>query len=79
MNHRIKANMNKVNPKTLINSKWTKVDVVNKEKHFVITKVDFDEEQKVTCCVIEAVMNHNEYNIDWRDLKLSKSWKIGWK
>ena len=79
MNHRIKANMNKVNPKTLINSKWTKVDVVNKEKHFVITKVDYDEEQKVTRCVIEAVMNHNEYNIDWRDLKLSKSWKIGWK
>jgi tryptophan-rich hypothetical protein len=71
--------MNKVNPKTLINSKWTKLDVVNKEKHFVITKVDFNEEQKVIRCVIEAVMNRNEYNIDWRDLKLSGSWKIGWK
>jgi tryptophan-rich hypothetical protein len=71
--------MNKVNPKTLINSKWTKVDVVNKEKHFVITKVDFNEEQKVIRCVIEAVINRNEYNIDWRDLKLSGSWRIGWK
>jgi tryptophan-rich hypothetical protein len=71
--------MNQVNPKALINSKWTKVDVVNKEKHFVITKVDFDEEQKVTSCVIEAVMTHNEYAIDWRDLKISESWKIGWK
>ena len=71
--------MNKVNPKTLINSKWTKVDVVNKEKHFVITKVDFNEEQKVIRCVIEAVINRNEYNIDWRDLKLSGSWRVGWK
>jgi tryptophan-rich hypothetical protein len=71
--------MNQINPKALINSKWTKVDVVNKEKHFVITKVDFDEEQKVTGCVIEAVMTHNEYAIDWRDLKMSESWKIGWK
>jgi tryptophan-rich hypothetical protein len=71
--------MNQVNPKALINSKWTKVDVVNKEKHFVITKVDFDEEKKVTDCVIEAVMTHNEYAIDWRDLKISESWVIGWK
>ena len=71
--------MNKVNPKALINSKWTKADIVNKEKHFVITKVDFDEQKKVTECIIEAVMTHNEYAIDWRDLKKSESWRIGWK
>ncbi len=50
--------MNKVNTKTLINSKWTKLRVVNKEKHFVITVVKFDEEQRVTDCVIEAVINN---------------------
>ena len=71
--------MNKVSPKALINSKWTKVDVVNKEKHFIITKVDFDEEQKVICCIIEAVMTHNEYTIDWRDLKVSELWRVGWQ
>jgi tryptophan-rich hypothetical protein len=71
--------MNKVNPKALIHSKWTKVDVLNKEKHFVIIQVDFDEEQKVTRCIIEAVMTHNEYKIDWRDLKISEAWRIGWK
>jgi tryptophan-rich hypothetical protein len=48
--------MNKINPKALINSKWTKVDITNKEKHFIITKVEFDEEQKVIACVIEAVI-----------------------
>jgi tryptophan-rich hypothetical protein len=71
--------MNKVTPKALLNSKWTKTNVVNKEKHFIITQVDFDEEQKVTNCIIEAVMTHNEYAIDWRDLKISEQWRIGWK
>ena len=71
--------MNVINPKKLINSKWTKVDITNKEKHFIITKVEFDEEQKVIACVIEAVMTHNEYTIDWRDLKVSDQWRIGWK
>jgi tryptophan-rich hypothetical protein len=71
--------MNKVNPKALINSKWTKVNVVNKEKHFMITKVEFDEDKKVTDCIIEAVMTHNEYAIDWRDLKIVEKWRMGWK
>ena len=71
--------MNKVSPKTLLNSKWTKVDVNNSEKHFLITKVKVDEEQRIIECIIEAVMSHNEYAIDWRDLKNSRYWKIGWQ
>ena len=71
--------MNSVNPKALMLSKWTKVDVTNKEKHFIITLVKFDDDQKVTDCVIEAVMSKNEYNIDWRELKLTDKWRIGWQ
>lgn len=71
--------MNKVNPKSLLHSKWTKVEVQNKEKHFVIVKVSFDEEQRVIECLIEAVMNKNQYSIDWRDLKKPTDWKIGWQ
>jgi tryptophan-rich hypothetical protein len=74
-----KVKMNKVSPKALINSKWTKVDVVNKEKHFIITKVDFDEDKNVICCIIEAVMTHSEYTINWRDLKVSELWRVGWQ
>jgi tryptophan-rich hypothetical protein len=70
---------NKVSPKSLIQSKWTKVDVTNKEKHFIITVVKFDDDQKVISCVIEAVMTKNEYAIDWRELKNSNRWKIGWQ
>jgi len=71
--------MNKISHKALLHSKWSKVDITNKEKHFVVTKVEFNEEQQVTLCVIEAVMSKNEYSINWRELKLSEKWVIGWK
>lgn len=71
--------INKINPKALIHSKWTKVKVTNKEKHFIITVVKFDEHQKVVECVIEAVMTKNEYTIDWRKLKDTHTWMLGWQ
>lgn len=71
--------MNKVNKKSLLHSKWTKVNVLNKEKHFMITTVKVDEDQNIIQCIIEAVINNNEYDIVWRDLKNSDCWKIGWQ
>lgn len=71
--------MNKINPKALLNSKWSRVDIVNKEKHFIVTKVSFNDVQQVTDCVIEAVMTKNEYSINWRDLKSEHLWIIGWQ
>lgn len=71
--------MNKVSVKALLHSKWTKITVKNKEKHFIITKVSVDENQVITECLIEAVINHNEYSINWRDLKNSEIWKVGWQ
>lgn len=71
--------MNKLSPKTLLHSKWTKNEVVNKEKHFVVTKVIFDENHNVIECIIEAIISHNEYSISWRDLKNNLVWKTGWQ
>ena len=71
--------MNKVNPKALLHSKWTKVVVNKKEKHFMITSVKFDEDKNVIKCIIEAVMTKNEYNINWRELKCIDQWRIGWQ
>ncbi|WP_076419403.1 TIGR02450 family Trp-rich protein [Colwellia sp. UCD-KL20] len=71
--------MNKVSPKSLLHSKWTKVEVENKEKHFMITKVDVDDEQRIVECKIEAVISKNEYAINWRDLKDNQYWKQGWQ
>ena len=71
--------MNKVSPKALMYSKWTKTDVINKEKHFVIVLIERDEFQTVLSCIIEAVINKKQYTIDWRELKDSYKWRIGWQ
>jgi len=71
--------MNKVSQKALLHSKWTKGDVGNKEKYFVITKVSINEDQRVIASMIEAVINNHEYAINWQDLKDSHKWKIGWQ
>lgn len=70
---------NKVSPKALLNSKWSKVVVTNKEKHFMVTNVLFDENQQVTDCIIEAVMTKREYSLDWRELKQKDKWRLGWQ
>lgn len=66
-------------PHKLLNSKWTAVKPQSKEKHFIITSVEFDEEGRVTECIIEAVMTKQERDINWRDLKDPAQWKMGWK
>ena len=50
--------MNKINTKKLLNSKWTAVKPINKEKHFLISELEFDENDKVIHCLIEAVISH---------------------
>lgn len=71
--------MNKINPKKLLKSKWTAVTPTNKEKHFIVTETEFDEEDNVTSCAIEAVMTKRSLAINWQDLKDDANWIHGWK
>ena len=71
--------MNKVNSKKLLNSKWTAVNSIYKEKHFLITKLELDENNKVTQCLIEAVITRQEKLINWAELKDNQHWVQGWK
>lgn len=71
--------MNLINPKKLLNSKWTALKPLNKEKHFVIICAKFDENQHVTKCVIEAVLSKRQRDIDWRELKDDLQWSQGWQ
>jgi len=71
--------MNRINPKKLLNSKWTAVNPTKKEKHFLITDVEFDEEGIVILCCIEAVFTKRSESIDWRNLKDESYWLAGWK
>ncbi len=71
--------MTKINPKKLLNSKWTAVKPVNKEKHFMITELKFDEEGEVIHCLIEAIISNRTEPIEWKMLKNTDVWLQGWK
>ncbi len=72
--------MNQINPMKLLNSKWTAANPVNKEKHFLVTEVEFDEAgESVISCVIEAVLTKRAIAIQWQDLKDTSLWVQGWK
>ena len=70
--------MNALSPKKLLDSKWTAVNPERKEKHFLVTEVEYDENSKVTHCLIEAVMTKRSFSIQWRMLKNSSHWVSGW-
>ena len=40
---------------------------------------EFDENNNVTHCLIEAVISHRTQQIDWIELKESEHWLQGWK
>ena len=71
--------MNRINPKKLLRSKWTATKPVRKEKHFMVTEVEFDQEGMVVSCTIEAVMSERSMLINWQDLQNTENWFQGWK
>ena len=71
--------MNQINPEKLLRSKWTAVRPENKEKHFLVVDVEFNEAGVVIGCLLEAIINKRIRDIDWRDLKNIDNWKPGWK
>jgi tryptophan-rich hypothetical protein len=73
------ARVNQINPRKLLNSKWTAVNPARKEKHFLVTDIAFDEDGAVLHCLIEAVISHRSEQIDWRELKDGEQWLQGWK
>ncbi|TLU61865.1 TIGR02450 family Trp-rich protein [Thalassotalea litorea] len=70
---------NQINPKKLLNSKWTKCQIENRQKHFIVVAVDYDEENRVENCQIQAILNGKPFSIDWRELKDQERWLMGWQ
>jgi tryptophan-rich hypothetical protein len=70
--------MARVSPKKLLHSKWTRVQPLNREKHFLINDVEYDEDGNVILCIIEAIINKREFDIDWRELNDDAVWRAGW-
>ncbi|MEZ8028972.1 hypothetical protein A1OW_20865 [Enterovibrio norvegicus] len=71
--------MNRINPAKLRNSKWTAVNAMKREKHFLVSDIEFEEDGSVLSCQLEAVISKSAYAIDWTELKDSEKWLQGWK
>ena len=71
--------MNRINPAKLLNSKWTAVHPVNRQRHFIVTGIIKSDDGLVMACEIEAVLTRHATELDWRELKDSRRWIIGWK
>lgn len=72
--------MNRFQPKKLLMSKWTAVNPVNKQRHFIVTECTIEEETlKVISCTLEAVMTKNQFELIPEKLKDSDQWRQGWQ
>ena len=70
--------MNRLSPKKLVRSKWTAVQPQNREKHFLVTAVQDDDEGQPQTVTLEAVHSHRERQLHWRELRDPGQWKSGW-
>lgn len=73
-----KKRVNPVNPKKILDSKWTAVHPQNSEKHFVVVKCSYNSPGVLDQISLEAIYTGNVYQIHWRDLKDGETWRIGW-
>jgi tryptophan-rich hypothetical protein len=71
--------MNKINPEKLLLSKWTALKPIQKERHFIVTKLHRNGNETIISCDLEAVINKHRYQIDWQELKDCAYWQMGWK
>ncbi len=71
---------NPLSPKKLLLSKWTAVSPVNKQKHFVVTRVVEPDPPavRVEWIEIEAVHSGRSSLLPWRVLTDSSQWRRGW-
>ncbi|MFZ6719866.1 TIGR02450 family Trp-rich protein [Undibacterium sp. Ji49W] len=78
--------MNPIQANKLMLSKWTAVQVVAKQKHFLVSKLYLPEPQEgqpvnnaqVEFVELEAVYTKAKRKIAWRELTDTTLWKQGW-
>ena len=69
-----------VNPKKLMLTKWTAVNPINKEKHFMVTKIVMPDLIKlpIEFIALEAVFSGRKQMLAWKQLNDSTLWLQGW-
>ncbi len=69
-----------LNPEKLALSKWTAVAALNKEKHFLVTRVvpPASPDLPVEAVELEAVISGRSVVLPWRELQDAGRWHQGW-
>lgn len=72
--------MRQINYKKLLNSKWTSLKPISKEKHFTIIKVykNIDDQQQIDSITIEAILTKRVFKISPKELNNVDVWAEGW-
>jgi tryptophan-rich hypothetical protein len=72
--------MNPLNPKKLHLTKWTAVQPVAKQKHFLVRRViqPASPEDPIELVEIESVFSNATQVIAWRELQNDSVWRQGW-
>ena len=72
--------MNPLHPKKLLLTKWTAVQPISKNKHFLVSKVIQPEPPSVVIerIELEAVYSKAVIQLDWRLLRDQALWRQGW-
>ncbi|MCX7553366.1 TIGR02450 family Trp-rich protein [Marinicella sp. S1101] len=66
------------NPKKLRNSKWTSLHPENREKHFLITRIEQQKNGEINHCQIQAVLTKRTFLINVSELNDKRKWCHGW-
>jgi tryptophan-rich hypothetical protein len=75
--------MNVIQPKKLLLTKWTAVQPIAKNKHFLVSKIVKPESSDsadvaIEWIELEAVFSKSITRMRWQDLRDSAMWKQGW-
>ncbi len=70
-----------LNPQKLLMSKWTAVNPLEKEKHFLVARVINPEapKHKIQEVEMEAVMSKRRFVLRWEELTDATKWVQGWQ
>jgi len=76
----VPARRNPLSPKKLLLSKWTAVQPLNREKHFVVVRViePAPPAVRIEHVELEAVHSGRVLQLHWRDLTDPRVWRQGW-
>ncbi len=69
-----------LNPKKLLKSKWTALLPINKEKHFMVTKIILPDlpANPIEYIELEAIYSKRKQLLLWQQLSDQSIWVQGW-